>query len=494
MPIKRVMLIIPPAYTAAERNEVNPLPPLGLGYLAATLTQRNIHVNILDCLLEGWEERVEVAPGKLRVGLTYPQIMDRIRSFNPDVVGLNCQFSRNHVIYHQLFSLVKKATPRCLVLAGGAHATVCPDDLLSHPDCDFILMGEAEESLGQLVETIDASRSEEQLTQIDGLGYRVAGKPMVINPKVNWIKDLDSLPFPDYDTIGLEKYFGLAASHGLRHLSKFSPIITSRGCPAKCTFCTAHQVWGRKYRTRSVGNVIQEMRLLRDKYGVEELMFEDDNLTANAARAKSLFKEMIKEGFGFTWDTPNGVAAWTLDNETLELMKASGCININFPVESGSARVLKEVIKKPLKLGKIKNLCSHCREIDLAYGMFLVIGMPGETLKEIWQSIKFAADCQCYSPHISIATPYPGSELWQVCEKNNYWKSEFNLDDLFIRSFMIQTEEWKAEDLKKILFRAYLYLRWRLLIRHPISFIKWLYQVLFKKKNVFARLKTVGIR
>ena len=122
--------------------------------------------------------------------------------------------------------------------------------------------------------------------------------------------DLDSIPFPAYHLMELDKYFGLDTSHGMRHRTRFSPIITSRGCPAKCTFCSANRVWGDNYRLRSVDNVIEEMRILKHEYNIEELMFEDDNVTANPERAKALFSRMIEEEFHFAWDTPNGVGIW----------------------------------------------------------------------------------------------------------------------------------------------------------------------------------------
>ena len=110
---------------------------------------------------------------------------------------------------------------------------------------------------------------------------------------------------------------------------------------------------------RSVENVIEEMRLLKDQYGIEEVMFEDDNVTADAKRAKLLFSRMIEESLDFVWDTPNGVGVWSMDEEMIDLMKKSGCIKLNFPVESGSQRVLKEIIKKPLNLEKVKRLLKY---------------------------------------------------------------------------------------------------------------------------------------
>lgn len=200
------------------------------------------------------------------------------------------------------------------------------------------------------------------------------------------------------------------------------------------------------------------MKLLYTEYGVEEIMFEDDNVTANPKRAKNLFLRMIEEGFEFVWDTPNGVGAWSIDEEMLDLMKKSGCIMINFPVESGSQRVLSDIIKKPLDLAKVKRLIKYCKTIGLDYGMFLVIGMPGEKIEDMWQSFHFAAECGCYNPHISVATPYAGTELHDVCIKNSYIDPDFDFSDLFIRSFCITTEDWNGDDLKRILKNGRRYL------------------------------------
>lgn len=290
----------------------------------------------------------------------------------------------------------------------------------------------------------------------------------------------------------LEKYFGLKASHGLRHQEKFCPIITSRGCPARCTFCSARKVWGDRYRFRSVDNVITEMRFLREQYGVEELMFEDDNLTANPRRASRLFTRMIEEGFNFSWDTPNGIGVWSIDETMIDLMQRSGCVNLNFPVESGSQAVLDRIIKKPLKLDKVRQLMAYCRKIGLKYNMFLVIGMPGETLGDIWKSFRFAADCGCYTPHISVATPYPGTELYQQCLEHGYLAREYRLDDLFIKSFMIRTTDWSERDLQKTLFWGKLYLLARRARARPLEFLREAIDQLRDPYQFLERVKNLG--
>ena len=470
MKINRVLLIVGPAYTFKDVRDVNPLPPMGLGYLASVVEKMGIEVKILDCLIRGWNNEEEVDDLLIRVGLSDNDIAEYVSKYNPDLVGINCQFSRQYKIYHNLFSLIKKTKPECITVSGGAHVTACPDEVLSDPNCDFILLGEAEDSFKDFITAI---MNDDDPGRVGGLGWKSNGK-MVINEKRSWIMDLDSIEFPAYHLMDLDRYFGLYASHGMRHKERFAPIITSRGCPAKCTFCSAYKVWGRPYRMRSVDNVIEEMKLLKHKYGVEELMFEDDNVTANPKRAKELFSRMIEENLNFVWDTPNGVGIWSLTEEIIDLIKESGCVNLNFPVESGSQRVLSKVIKKPLNLNKVKKLISHCQKIKLNYSMFFVLGMPGETIEDMWTSFRFAADCGCYNPHISIATPYPGTELFEKCKENGYFSREFSLDDLFITSFLISTPEWDEKALKRTYSKGQIYLKYRELLSDPWKIPKWI--------------------
>jgi len=485
MKINKILLVVPPAYTFKTSRDINPLPPMGLGYLASIVREIGIEVKILDCLARGWNHEEELDDQLARVGLSNADIKQFIEEFNPDLIGINCQFSRQYKVYHEMLSLIKKVQPRCITICGGAHVTVCPEEVLNDPYCDFILLGEAEDSFRDFITRFNQGAN---ITSVDGLGWKSNNK-ININEKVRWVMDLDAIPFPAYDIMEIERYLGLEASHGLRHKDRFFPIITSRGCPAKCSFCSAHRVWGNRYRLRSVENVLQEMKILKDEFNIEELMFEDDNVTASPKRAKELFAGMIEKGFNFVWDTPNGVGVWSMDKEMIDLMKQSGCVKLNFPVESGSQEVLDKIIKKPLKLQKVKELIQYCNKIGLDYGMFLVIGMPGEKLSDIWQSFCFAAECGCYTPHISVATPYPGTELLSICKDNGYFAREFTLGDLFIRGFLIRTPDWNQQELKKILSKGNLYLRWKSFLAHPYSDLKRYFKKLRHPLNVLLYIR-----
>jgi magnesium-protoporphyrin IX monomethyl ester (oxidative) cyclase len=486
--IKRALLIAPPARTFPGARDVNPLPPIGLGLLAAVLERKGVEVKILDCLARGWNTEEEAPGGLVKVGLTYPEIKREIENFAPEMVGLNCQFSRQRAIYHETLAAVKSVSEDIVTVCGGAHTTVCPDEILADTNCDFIIIGEGEDSFVKLIDAVEKNSGFEA---IDGFGMRGPGGKPAVRPKTTWVKDLDSIPFPAYHLMDLELYFGLPASHGDRHRVRFCPVMTSRGCPAKCVFCSAKCVWGNNFRVRSVDNVMEEMRLLKDKYGIEEIMFEDDNVTANPKRARELFQRMINEKLNFIWDTPNGVGVWTLTEDLIDLMKESGCVKLNFPVESGSQRVLDEIIKKPLDLEKVKKLTAHCHKIGLDCGMFLVSGLPGETIADVWKSYKFAADCKCYQPHISIATPYPGTELFEKCENEGLFSRPYNLDELFIKSFLIKTPEWDEKKLRGVFSMGLFYLQLRKLIDNPGQLFRMAKAVVTNPGSLIKHMKNI---
>ena len=482
--IKKVLLFTTPVFTFENNIDVNPLPPLGLAYLGAVLENSGIAVRIFDCLAEGWNNRTKVADNLIRIGSSFDEIEDIIREFEPDIVGVNSLFSRQEKNARQIYAIAKKVDQNIITIAGGAHPTALPKLVLSDENVDFVVLGEGEETIVDLIKIIEGKRD---VSTLDGVGYKKNGQVKII-PKTKFIEDLDKLPFPARHLLNMEKYFGLKASHGTRLRQRFSPIVTSRGCPAKCTFCSAKKVWGGKFRSRSPENVIAEIKLIIDKYQIQEIMFEDDNVTFDAKRAAKIFDLMTEEKLDVVWDTPNGIAAWTLTEELIDKIKESGCCRLNFPIETGNQYVMDKIIKKPLKLEKIKPLVNYARRIGLDVGLFLVIGMPGETEDQIWDSFHTAKELEVYSPHISIATPYPGSELYDLCIEKKYLSDSFSLDDLYISSFCISTENWDGNKLKEIYSKGQRFLLVSFFKKHPIVFLKKVLRKLFTEPVKFLRI------
>jgi magnesium-protoporphyrin IX monomethyl ester (oxidative) cyclase len=481
--IKKVLLFIPPAFTFKDSLDVNPLPPLGLGYLGAVLENAGIEVKIVDCLLEGWSSRVDVAGNIIRVGLPFDRIEEIIRAYGPDIVGVNNLFTKQRENAHRIYALSKKVDSGIITVAGGAHPTVMSELVLADGNVDYVVLGEGDDTIIDLVGVIEGKRG---ISTLDGVGYKENGQVKII-PKTKFIEDLDKLPFPARHLLNMEGYFGLKHSHGTRRRKRFSPIVTSRGCPAKCTFCSAYRVWGRKFRQRSPENVIAEMKEIKEKYGIEEIMFEDDNTTLNVQRAEKLFDLMIEEKFNFVWDTPNGVAAFALNEGLIDKIKKSGCYHLNLALESGNQYVLDNIIKKPLKLERAKQLITYAQKIGLDVCIFLIIGMPGETKEQMWDSFRLAEELEIYSPFISIATPYPGSELYDVCRDEKYIPDDFSLDNLFIRSFSISTKDWTGEELKDILRQGQRFLRISFLKKHPLKFAADTFKFMISNPGNFCR-------
>jgi len=426
--MKKVLLINPPVYSTKGAKDINPYPPLGLAYLSAALRDADCRVKILDCFLEGQDTIIDTyIDNTVKIGLDMGDIGEAISIYNPDIIGITNMFSRQRGIVKSLLSYIKFYYPEITTIVGGAHVTATEDDY--HGYVDYIVIGEGE---GAIVDIVKEK----------------CQKGIVHYPLIEY---LDNINRPDWDTANLKKYFGSKMSHGYRKHERFAPVQTSRGCPASCVFCTAHKTWGKKYRARSVSNIMLELAILANEYGVKEIMFEDDNLTLDPVRAFDLFNNMIEAKLNLAWDTPNGVAAWTLSKKLIDKMIESGCYNINFAIESGSQRVLNKVIRKPINLKRAKELIKYAKTTGVGVGMFLVVGLPGETKEEIYQTLRLAEDLGIYFPHISIATAYPGSELYKNCIEAGILKEDYSFGDMHIRSASISTPEWTANELEKIL-------------------------------------------
>lgn len=482
--VKKFLLITPPAFTPkGDAPDINPVPPLGLGYLASVLERRGIEVKVFDSLVEGWGVVEEISSDLIRIGAPLKRIEEEIRNFSPDVVGVSNLFSRQSKNAHMLYEIIKKIDQNITVVSGGAHPTVATEFVMRDKNVDYVVIGEGEQTLVKLVDHIEGRCG---IDTIDGISFR-RGEEAVYIPKKTFIQDLDSLPFPARHLLNMEKYFGLPTSHGKRRHIRFSPIVTSRGCPANCTFCTAHKVWGKPFRKRSPENVLKEMRELKYKYGIKEILFEDDNVTLDVKRAEEIFDMMIREGLEFEWDTPNGVAAFALNESLIRKMKESGCYKLNIAVESGNQSVLKNIIKKPLDLEKVKGIVDYGHKIGLEVSMFLIIGMPGETIEQMKESYRFAKRLGIYNPFVSVATPYPGSELYNLCVSKRYIKEEDIYERLYIRSFSISTELWTGKDVRNVFNNGYLYLQFHYLKRHPLLFLKKIAEKLYKNPKWFIK-------
>ncbi|BBO86919.1 B12-binding domain-containing radical SAM protein [Desulfosarcina ovata] len=444
--IKRILLINPPHTLKKHTGIIDANPPLGLAYIAAVLRDR-YDVRICDAVIEGIDNRLFHDNEQMTVGLRDNDILSQIRDFAPDVVGVSSMFSDQYHNAHRMCALAKKVSMGIITVMGGAHASYNKLTVMQDKNVDFVIVGEGEESFGKLLSSIANNTPRNTL---DGLCWRDANGEVKCTPKTSFIKDLDQIPFPAHDLLPIDKYCRYTKHRGLSKGSPYCSVITSRGCPANCIFCSIHSVWGKSYRTRSPENVIAEIKHLKSHYNINEIAFEDDNLTYDKNRAIAIFDLLIENQLDISWSTPNGVALWSLDTQVLDKMRDSGCFSVVLAVESGDQEVLSKLLKKPLKLKKVEKLVRYAKKIGLETGGLFVIGAPGETTDQMHRTIKYMFTLPFSQRYLSILTPYPGTKLWDICKKNGYVHADIDLRELKLYQANISTPEFKAEEVQII--------------------------------------------
>ena len=465
--IKKVMLIFPTGKVLKWRFHHCEIP-MGLAYLAAVLRD-DFEVKVLD----GRAKFQRMVPKNSKweyFGFTPSEIAGQVEAYCPDVVGISCLSSFHFPDVVDLFERVKNINEEIITLTGGTHPTFLADEVMKKYSCiDFIVMGEGEEIFHQLLKNISSGTEYEAL---DGLAFRKNGTYQ-INPKTKYIENLDALPYPAFDLFPLDFYEKKSIPFSVSFRSKKTiPVLTSRGCAAQCVFCASKNYWGNRYRMRSAENVLDEIQHIVKKYGVEEIQFIDDNLTLDKNRARKIFQGMIDRDINIHWNTPNGVAVWTLDEKMLKLMKASGCYELTVAFESGDQEVLDKIIKKPLDLTYAKKMVDKMRDLDIQVHSFFISGFPGETKEQIKRSFAFAKTMDLDSAWFFAANPTPGSELYEICRKDGYINDDFSFENIEYSLSHIKNKEFSPREMEKLIIKQFNNYNLGQMIKHPVRFFK----------------------
>jgi anaerobic magnesium-protoporphyrin IX monomethyl ester cyclase len=466
--IRKVLLVFPPTRVGSEQI-LACMPPLGAMYLAATF-RRRYDVKILDATAEGFSNRRILDDGFRQVGLHPDEIKERIREYAPDVVGVTTLFSSSYPCVEEVLRAAKEVNPGVITVVGGTHpAFLARQCLEQSADLDYIVIGEGEMSGLELLDCLNEGRS---VAAIDGLAWREGGE-VRINPKTTFIEDLDSLPWPARDLVDLGIYAKGNRAHGVYSKEAVTTTIqSSRGCPAKCTFCSSMRFWGQKYRGRSAESVLGEIEQVRNTYGIREFQFEDDNLTMDRKRAKTLFNAMIDRKLDIVWSTPNGVAMWTLDEEMLSLMKRAGCYEVTLAFESGNQEVLRDVIKKPTNLKHAEKVVEAVKKVGLDHNAFFIMGFPGETTEQMKESYELAKRLKLQSAWFFVANPLPGTELYEQCQEKGLLREGFDFTNTAYTRSAFNTPEWASGEVEKLVQSSLLKIQLWSHIRQPIHHLK----------------------
>lgn len=413
---KKVYLLYPPIskmerYSSHVGSVGGEQIPLGIFSIAAYLRQNGYDVSVTDA-----EAR----------RLSGNQIVNEIDSIRPDFVGIGS----TTVAFHralEVAGLIKERFSTLPIVLGGPHVTSNAEHALSFAVFDYGVIGEGELTTLAL---FDSLANNEPPIHLRGIAYRNKTGKVIVNPRREYIGDLDALPFPAYDCIPDIGVYTPPPSN-YRTLPVIN-MITSRGCPSRCTFCDRN-VFGRTYRERSAQSVFEEIKYLHERYHIREIAFVDDTFLINKQRIYDLFELLKRSGLRFDWTCMARINNVTF--EFLEFLRDNGCWSIAFGIESGDESILK-TIRKNISLESARQVIEWCSTLGIRTKGFFIVGHPLETIETIDKTIRFACSLKLDAVVVTINTPIPGSQQYAEAKKYgtldttdwsnfNYWRPVF---------------------------------------------------------------------
>jgi anaerobic magnesium-protoporphyrin IX monomethyl ester cyclase len=449
----KVLLINPPQifYPGSDAPAGN--LPLGLMYIAAVLDKAGYKAEILDAFMT--DSSFLKVGDTIEVGMPYGRIREEIRRRKPDIVGVANPFTCEVENAIRVGNIVKEIDSSILTVVGGPHVTAVPVEFLEGAkNVDIAVVGEGEYTILDIVSFFEGRK---EISEVQGIAHR-KDNTVVLNSPRPFIKNLDELPYPAYHLVNMEQYLNPKNIEYRSFKDRAISMITSRGCPFNCCFCSVRLHMGKMFRAHSANYVLNHIEHVVNKYRVKTIFFEDDNLTFDLKRFEAICDMIIEKGIKLNWETPNGIRADYLTLSLLEKMKKSGCQSVFFGVESGDQYILDNVIGKSLNLNDVMKVAKMCKEIGLKTGAFYVIGFPGEKKENMLRTVELALRLKKefdVGMHLFFATPSYGTRLYEECAKKGYIQA-----NLTPRAFaevrqtrgmpLIKTEDFMPIEVKEI--------------------------------------------
>ncbi|MBI5873611.1 MAG: cobalamin B12-binding domain-containing protein [Candidatus Omnitrophica bacterium] len=494
------ILLFNPYYSQFTNNYsfILPAPPLGLMYLASYLRKNNLDCKIAE--LGIFTATDSVKTGKMvRFGITDEAIEKIVKEEKSKVVGLTCMYSIYYRDCIEIANTIKRVAPDVLVVLGGNHASSYWQQVLKHPTIDYVVIGEGEETFLELAKNILKGA---KTTDIEGIAFRDAsGQVKKTSPRA-LIKDLDSIPFPALDLIDFKRYLTEGNPFAMR--SPVAAIISSRGCPGDCVYCTVKAVWGRSWRGRSPKNVVDEIELLYKDYSIREIAFLDDSASVDRKRWEGICDELIRRKLDIKWTTPNGIAHWTLTKEILYKMKKAGCYRITFGIESGHPQTRK-FLGKPYSLTQARELIRYANRIGIWTICTNIIGFPYETIESIRATINFSKKSDTDFATFYLLIPQPTSDVYRYFKKEgllnfdkffdsvDFDETEFEKLNSVLNEIGSDTLYFKKEELnklQKIAYRTFIVHRIWTYLLNPLKLIRKIHSM--EEAHYILRLINMG--
>lgn len=459
------VLLIDPERSSIRKGNIwkvinRSLPTLGLAYIAAFLEKQGIKVKIIDMRAQIWD---------------MPDIISVVKEFKPEFIGITVTTVQISSAL-RIAKYIRDFNKDIKIVMGGPHPHIFARDLLKYEFIDYIVRGEGEYTLWELV-------SGKELTSIKGLTYKLNGD-IISNPDRPLTVDLDTFPFPARHLLPMDKY---RPSTGRYRRLPATSMLISRGCPGKCTFCYT-DVLGRAIRFRSIDNIMEEIKLLVDCYGIREVSFYDDTFTARRDIIFGVCDRIFNEGIDLSWSCSSRVDC--VDERLLQLMKRAGCHLVSYGVESADEGILKNINKK-ISLEKVKEVVALTKKAGILTQTSFMIGNPGETEETVKKTIGFILKLNPDLLVYNITTPFPGTAMFEWAKENGYLTTH-NWDDYDLGHIVMRLPTITPESIQyyyKYVYRKF-YCRPAYIIKH-IKNIKSLDIFKANLKVFFAMLHNV---
>lgn len=435
MKIQRLALCVPNCkWQIADPGIFWHFIPYSFCILAATVRDLG-HIDIIDANKD--DLSIEAFEARLREGAY-------------SVVGVTVMIDQFAQSGQMAVSAAKRALPHAVTIMGGVYPTVSPEEPLENADLDYTFCGEGEVEFRNFLLHLWQNAP----LPSRGLTFRAKDGSIIRQPRAEPIHNLNALPLPAYDLIDFPAYARNAPRKAMDSppLLPYAHILTSRGCPQGCCFCQVKYISGNRFRPRSPENILNEMTWLKEKYGIRSFIFDDDNLVTQRSRAVKLFEGMIERELNVPWKAI-AMAVFKLDEPLIELMARSGCCYFCIAIESGSPRVLRDVIHKPVDLEHAKRMVTFAQSCGIFVSANFIIGFPTETWDEIRQTITAIEYLNVDYAKIFTAIPLRHTPLWDLCERTNSFKPGFSVHNISWNEGQIHSPHFDNKELT--ILRAY---------------------------------------
>lgn len=399
----KVLLVNPPfeqeeesvGKTKSIRKVLNIVPPLGISYIAAILERIEVDVKIIDCA----------------IGISYENVFKMILEESPDIIGITST-TPAFINAKKVASFVRKELPGTKTIIGGAQVSALPRETMETGLFDIGVLGEGELIIEKLLKNYENNEFK-GLDKINGITY-VDKNGIHQNENQEFINDLDSIPLPARHLLPHPMFYQPTPASCRR--VPYAVMITSRGCPAQCTFCD-RKIFGESYRMRSTANIFSEIEEVVSKYGVREIRFFDDTFTVKKKRVYEICDEFEKRKLNVIWTCLTKVV--NVDGPMLKRMKEAGCWQVLYGLESGDSRMLK-LLRKGNTVEKNTRAIRLAQEAGLEVRGDFIVGTPGETWESLEKTVQFAINMKLDYAHFNKFSPLPGSELYRQLVGQGY--------------------------------------------------------------------------